>query len=228
MRFDRRKWSALPLADVMVAAQLLPGIVSLHGVVFDPIEIQSKRSKSRDHCFSRTGHRMNTHSIEIRRLLPADAELYREIRLEALRLSPEAFGSAYETESVHPVGWFAERLERGAAIFGAFQAGKLAGIVGFVRADGPKRQHKGALVGMYVRQAARGAGVGRLLVDAVLDFAAQSVELVQLIVVKGNEPARRLYEAAGFVAYGLELHALKIDGRYYDDILMAKDLVRRG
>jgi ribosomal protein S18 acetylase RimI-like enzyme len=168
---------------------------------------------------------MTTQSIEIRRLLPADAALYRDIRLEALRLSPEAFGSEYETESVHPVEWFAERLAHGAVILGAFSDGELAGIVGFIAAEGPKRQHKGMLVGMYVRQQARRAGVGRLLVDAVLELAAQSVELLQLAVVKGNEPACGLYRRAGFVEYGLEKHALKIDGRYYDDILMAKDLV---
>ena len=168
---------------------------------------------------------MTTQSIEMRRLLPADAALYRDIRLEALRLSPEAFGSAYETESVHPVGWFAERLAHGAAIIGAFRDGELAGIVGFIAAQGPKQQHKGMLVGMYVRQQARCAGVGRLLVESALELAVQSVELVQLAVVKGNEPACRLYQRAGFVEYGLEKHALKIDGRYYDDILMAKDLV---
>ena len=168
---------------------------------------------------------MTTQSIEIRRLLPADAALYRDIRLEALRLSPESFGSAYETENVHPVGWFAERLAHGAAIIGAFRDGELAGIVGFIAAQGPKQQHKGMLVGMYVRQQARCAGVGRLLVESALELAVQSVELVQLAVVKGNEPACRLYRRAGFVEYGLERHALKIDGRYYDDILMAKDLV---
>ncbi|GKQ55586.1 GNAT family N-acetyltransferase [Bradyrhizobium sp. Ce-3] len=171
---------------------------------------------------------MNAQSIEVRRLLPADAALYRDIRLEALRLAPEAFGSAFETESVHPVEWFAERLVHGAVILGAFCGRELAGIVGFVAAEGPKRQHKGALVGMYVRQAARRAGVGRRLVEAALELAAQSVELVQLIVVKGNEPAIRLYRSMGFVEYGLEQHALKIDGRYYDDILMARDLVGRG
>ncbi|MGY4479953.1 N-acetyltransferase family protein [Bradyrhizobium sp. USDA 3364] len=171
---------------------------------------------------------MNAPSIEIRRLLPADAALYRDIRLEALRLSPEAFGSAYETESAHPVEWFAARLAGGTVMLGAFRGGGLAGIVGFIAEQGPKRQHKGALVGMYVRQQARRAGVGRVLVEAALELAAQTVELVQLIVVKGNEPAFRLYQSMGFVAYGLEKHALKIDGRYYDDILMAKDLVGRG
>ncbi|UFX48325.1 GNAT family N-acetyltransferase [Bradyrhizobium sp. 41S5] len=170
---------------------------------------------------------MTTQSIEIRRLLPADAALYRDIRLEALRFSPEAFGSAYETESVHPGEWFADRLTSGAVILGAFRDGELAGIVGFVAAEGPKRQHKGALVSMYVRQASRRGGVGRLLVESALEFAVQSVELVQLAVVKGNEPAVRLYRSMGFVEYGLEQHALKIDGRYYDDILMTKDLVGR-
>lgn len=171
---------------------------------------------------------MNAHSIEVRRLLPADAALYRDIRLEALRLSPEAFGSAYATESLQSVEAFADRLTRGAVILGAFCGGELAGIVGFFAAEGPKQRHKGTLFGMYVRQPARHAGVGRLLVESVLDLAAQSVELVQLAVVNGNEPAVRLYRSMGFVEYGLEQHALKIDGRYYDDILMAKDLVGRG
>jgi len=54
---------------------------------------------------------MSASAIEIRRLRAADGAAYREIRLEALSLSPEAFGSAFETESVHPVGWFARRLE---------------------------------------------------------------------------------------------------------------------
>jgi RimJ/RimL family protein N-acetyltransferase len=171
---------------------------------------------------------MNPLPVDIRRLVPADAARYRDIRLEALRLSPEAFGSAYETESVHPVEWFAERLARGAVILGAFRDGELAGTIGFVRADGPKRQHKGELVGMYLRPTARGTGVGRRLVDAALELAAQSVELVLIVVAKGNEPAFRLYRSAGFVEYGVEPHARKIDGRYYDDILMAKHLAERG
>ena len=167
---------------------------------------------------------MTSSSIEVRRLVTADAALYRDIRLEALRTSPEAFASAFETESARPVGWFAERLESGAVVFGAFDGSELVGILGLLVGDGPKRCHKGTLVGMYVRARARRAGVGRRLVEAALDLAAQSVELVLLGVTKGNEPACRLYGSMGFVEYGVERHALKIDGRYYDEILMAKDL----
>jgi ribosomal protein S18 acetylase RimI-like enzyme len=77
---------------------------------------------------------------------------------------------------------------------------------------------------MYVRPSARKAGVGRRLVETIIEFARQRVELIQLAVVSDNEEARRLYERSGFVEYGLEKKALKQDGRYYDEVLMAKDL----
>ena len=64
--------------------------------------------------------------LQIRRLEPSDAALYREIRLEGLRISPEAFGSTFEKESVLPLSWFEALLGR-TAIFGAFVDGTLAG-----------------------------------------------------------------------------------------------------
>jgi ribosomal protein S18 acetylase RimI-like enzyme len=78
---------------------------------------------------------------------------------------------------------------------------------------------------MYVRPGARGIGLGRRLVEAVLDLARQRVELIQLTVVQDNEQARRLYASLGFLDYGLEKNALKQDSRYYDEVLMAKNLL---
>ncbi len=40
----------------------------------------------------------------------------------------------------------------------------------------------------------------------------------------GNEQARRLYARLGFVEYGIEKNSLKYFGKYYDEILMAKEL----
>jgi RimJ/RimL family protein N-acetyltransferase len=61
-------------------------------------------------------------------------------------------------------------------------------------------------------------------VEAVIAFARVRVELLQLAVVSENETARRLYASLGFVEYGVERKALKQYGRYFDEILMAKDL----
>ena len=166
---------------------------------------------------------MNAARIEIRRLTPADAAAYRDIRLAGLRDSPEAFGSTFERESAQPLAWFCDRL-RNSAVFGAFQPADLLGIAGFVIRDGEKERHKGLLWGMYVRPDTRNAGVGRQLVEAVIDHARDHVEVIQLSVVSDNEPARRLYACLGFVEYGVEKSSLKENGRYYDEILMALDL----
>ncbi|MBV9834525.1 MAG: GNAT family N-acetyltransferase [Alphaproteobacteria bacterium] len=162
----------------------------------------------------------NGSDIETRRIAPSDAPLYREIRLEALQAAPEAFGSAYELERTYTIEQFADLLGR-SDVFGAFRGSALLGMAGYRTQVGPKREHKGYLWGMYVRSAARGLGVGKQLVEAVLRHARGRVELVQLSVVSDNETAQRLYRSCGFVVYGHEVHSLKQNGRYYDEKLMA-------
>lgn len=166
---------------------------------------------------------MDSAQIHIRRLAPSGAAAYREIRLEALRCSPEAFGSTFEAECARPLDHFIERLTA-CAVFGAFHNANLIGIAGFMPRQGAKDAHKGMLWGMYVRAGSRNAGVGRRLAEAVIDLARQQVEILQLAVVSDNEPARRLYANLGFIEYGIERHALKQHGRYYDEVLMAMDL----
>lgn len=158
--------------------------------------------------------------VQVRRLMPADARLYREIRLEALQLSPEAFGSSFEQEGAQSLGYFEEALTK-ADVFGAFRETALVGIAGYRTQAGAKQAHKGMLWGMYVRPLARGSGVAKHLVKAVLDHARERVELIQLTVVSDNETAQRLYRHFGFVAYGHEVRSLKQGGRYYDELLMA-------
>ena len=161
--------------------------------------------------------------IFIRQLTPGDAALYRSIRLEGLKESPEAFGSTFEAEFTKPLAWFFERL-RNSVVFGAIRDAKILGVAGFAVRDGEKEAHKGLLWGMYVRPGARGAGIARRLVEAIIAYARPRVELIQLSVVVGNDQARRLYSRLGFVEYGVEKNSLKFHGRYFDEILMAKDL----
>jgi ribosomal protein S18 acetylase RimI-like enzyme len=166
---------------------------------------------------------MTAETIEIRRLRPHEAGRFREIRLEALSSNPESFGASYEVEDGKPLEWFAERLAN-FNVFGAYRGTDLLGIAGFAVHTGPKMSHKGFLWTRFVRPHARRRGVGRRLVEAIVETARRSVEILQLTVVSDNVPALRLYLALGFVQYGVERHGLKVDGRYYDEVLMAKDL----
>ncbi|MGH6925374.1 MAG: GNAT family N-acetyltransferase [Propylenella sp.] len=155
----------------------------------------------------------------------ADAALYREIRLESLRASPEAFGSDDATESALPFEHFVTRLAD-SHVLGAFRGDELVGIAGFAVARGVKSAHKGFLWGVYVRPRARANGVARKLIEAVLAAADGQVELIQLTVERGNLKACRLYNSLGFSEFGLEQNARKIGDRYFDDILIARPLAR--
>ena len=163
-------------------------------------------------------------SFVIRPLRPDEPALYRDIRLEALRLHPDAFGASFEDETARPLGFFEQRLTAN-VIFGGFRDQELLGTAGFMPETGAKRAHKAHLWGMYVRAAARGTGLARQLVEAVLDHAKDRVELVQLSVVSGNAAARRLYQSLGFTPYGIEERSLKVGGRDLDEVLMVRLLV---
>ena len=159
--------------------------------------------------------------LTVRPLKSDDVEAYRGIRLEGLEMAPDAFASTLAREQTFSREDFSHRLQNGPTL-GAFDGDALVGVVGLVIAAGEKERHKGTLVGMYVRQSARGRGVGQALIEALLAAAAREVEQVNLAVAQDNIVARRLYERCGFSAYGLEKHSLKFRGRYFDDVLMAR------
>lgn len=159
--------------------------------------------------------------VPLRRLGVSDAEAFRELRLKGLRDHPEAFGASWEEESEKPLSWFAERLTGNVVLAGCADDGRLLGIAAFGIRQSLKMRHKGFLWGMYVRPEARGSGLAAALVEGVLREALGAVEEVQLAVITSNEKAIRLYTRLGFRQYGLEKRALKVDGRAYDELLMA-------
>ena len=154
--------------------------------------------------------------IEIRRLIPSDAEALLAIRQRSLREEPFAFLSSPEDDILSSVEATCQSLARApdAVIFGAFVP-ELVGMVGLYRARQAKAAHKCFVWGMYLRPDARGQGTARRLLDAVIDHARSldGVTMVGLTVSETAAPARRLYESAGFDIWGLEPQAIRIDGQ---------------
>ncbi|WP_284639372.1 GNAT family N-acetyltransferase [Paenibacillus silviterrae] len=155
----------------------------------------------------------------------SDAPLYQQIRLTALKRSPEAFGSLYEKEAQFSMEMVKERIRptENKFVLGAFDdRGSLGGIVTFVRETSHKMAHKGNIFGFYVLHECRGKGLGRRLLLELLSQAKayDGLEQMNLTVVSDNHPAKRLYESLGFESYGVERRALKYNGQYYDEDLM--------
>jgi ribosomal protein S18 acetylase RimI-like enzyme len=160
-------------------------------------------------------------SAIVRRLVEGDYHALREIRLEALRLHPEAFcADLAQEEAMSKDEWLA-RLES-AATFGAFSGDQLDGIAVFSRPSRPKLAHTGDLSAMYVRAPARGTGVADGLLRAVIDHAAGEVDQIKLTVNADNARAVRLYERHGFRIVGRVPHYVRVGDRLYDELIMLR------
>jgi RimJ/RimL family protein N-acetyltransferase len=161
--------------------------------------------------------------MEVRLITPSDAESYWELRLEALKTNPEAFGSSYEEalQRKNPVQQIVNTIETdGFYSFGAFSgSNKLIGIVALVQESGIKMKHRANIIQMYVTKESRGTGAGKALLTAAINQAKSiaDIEKINLAVVTTNETAKNLYSSLGFKTFGHEEKALKINGTYYDE-----------
>ena len=161
--------------------------------------------------------------MNIRVLDSQYAEIYRNIRLEALRNYPEAFGSSFEEESQWPLDNFKIRLtDNHSFTFGFFDNEQLDGVVTLVFEKRIKLKHRANIFAMYVRPEKCGSGIARKLMTMAIEKAreVEAIEQIYLAVVSTNEAAKKLYRSLGFEIYGKEKKALLVNNVYYDEDLM--------
>jgi RimJ/RimL family protein N-acetyltransferase len=161
----------------------------------------------------------------IRPLTAADAPAYRALRLSALAHAPAAFGASHGEESAQPLDWFTARITPPppSRVYGAFNRTALVGIAGFLAYGGEKKRHIGLLWGVHVAPAGRARGIATALLGAVIAHARQHVLVLHADVGIDNQQARRLYERLGFRSYGVQPKALRIDGVFHDEAMLALD-----
>ena len=139
----------------------------------------------------------------IRRLRPEEWRRWRDLRLGALAESPDAFSSTYEENVRIPEDTWRERTRAFAAPAGDRRmfvavdraSGDWIGCAGgYVDTEGVAN-----LISMWVAPEHRNRGAGRSLVEAVIEWArAAGHERLRLDVVRGRDPALRLYGRLGF------------------------------
>ncbi len=160
-----------------------------------------------------------------RTLIVEDYPAYNALRGMALEVVPEAFGSTNQEEIPHRKNRFESNVtHQESFIMGAFDGEELVGMVGFLKLEKIKIQHKGIIWGMFVKSDRQGRGIGSELMKKLLEKAAQIDHLlkINLDVNAENQAAIHLYEKMGFISFGREKNALFVNNKMYDTILMSK------
>ena len=169
--------------------------------------------------------------IEVRALSEADLGAYKALRDHALAHHEEAFTSDATTEATRTAHSYRERLGcdsggSGSFTLGAWSGDHLLGAITCERDSRSKVRHIGHIIGTMVMHDQQGQGVGRALLDALIERASADGELHQLTltVTSSNLAAVRLYASAGFTRYGTLPRAIHVAGRFLDKDMMVLNL----
>jgi len=133
--------------------------------------------------------------VLVRQTVLADWQALRDVRLQALRDAPYAFGSSYAREAAFDEAEWRKRATRDGSFLAFLPELTPAGLAGGFQEEPGLVE----LVAMFVRPKARGRGVGEALIGAVIAWARKrDATSVHLWVTETNQPARGLYERCGF------------------------------
>lgn len=162
--------------------------------------------------------------MEYRILDASDWKQFKELRLLSLAQSSESFESSFEDEaSLNNEQWI-DRVtaSHNAFIIGAFDGDALIGIAGWSQALKEKIKHKSYLWGVFIKQNYRGKCIAHTVLTRLIDTACQQTDIsqIQLTVASENKAAVSLYQRLGFRQYGIEVDALRVNGKSYDELLM--------
>jgi GNAT superfamily N-acetyltransferase len=164
---------------------------------------------------------MKTPEERVRQLDANDIEAFQAFRREGLLSHPLAFGASPEDEEGLNKEFIVSSFntpER-SAVFGAFADRQMVGVVAVRRHGARKAHHRAQVWGMFVAPAARGRGLGRLLLATAVEQARawSGIIQVQLSVADAAPEARHLYETFGFRIWGREPRALQWADRFADE-----------
>jgi len=166
--------------------------------------------------------------ILIRPAGPTDAVLFSELRLEALRDNPVAFGSSYEDLKNSIQEWAHRILQtnpQDGCNFVAEIGQELQGMAAIRRESGRKRWHAAIIGGVFIRPTWRGFGIVDELLKFSIDWAInQQIVILKLAVVTTNHVALKVYQRHGFEIYGVDPKVILHEGVYYDEYLMSRQL----
>ncbi len=157
--------------------------------------------------------------IKIRPVRVEDAAAINELRRQPGVMD---FTMSLPSERVESNRKFLESLGPDAHVMVVEVGGQVAGMAG-LHVNGGKRRHVGNL-GIMVGAGFQSRGIGKALMEALLDIADNYLGLVrvELEVLADNKRAIHLYESLGFETEGCKRKDIFRRGKYADVLVMGR------
>jgi ribosomal protein S18 acetylase RimI-like enzyme len=145
-----------------------------------------------------------------RQLITSDYNAFSLLRSLGLKTDPTSFwASDLEELPVRQESFENTLRDTQQFISGFFKENELVGILGFLREDKTKLEHKGSLWGVYIHPGHRGNGYAKSIMNFAIKEAFQlnGLRQINLSVGSHNKAAMTLYLKMGFKIYGEEKNA---------------------
>lgn len=164
--------------------------------------------------------------------IPLDQwEAYRDLWLEALRDTPEAFAADYETQKNVPDEVWKKRLEqvlleKEAIMVFARVDGELVGMIGGYFEDNPKFSHIVTVWGAYVKPDFRNQGIATDMANELIERIKKKpgIRKIKTYSVTSGNMAVMVYKKHGFDIVGISKGELRVGDEYRDVYIMEKYL----
>jgi ribosomal protein S18 acetylase RimI-like enzyme len=143
--------------------------------------------------------------VTIQPITPQNAPTFKAARLRALQDTPSAFGSTYARESQFTDADWVARANKWngekSILYMAMENEAVIGIAGsHLDQDDPTQAH---LISMWTAPTHREQGVGRLLVNEIVNWARlRNAVTLKLMMTSSNDSATAFYRRLGFTLTG--------------------------
>ena len=162
--------------------------------------------------------------IQIKLLTAQDWLIWQKLRLEALQQAPENFASSYLEELALLEQDHQKTLSEN-DVFVALINDTAVSCAALHYNKSQKTKHIATLWGMYSSEDYQRKNIASAVLNEVIKHAKPYITQLQLKCLVNNNRALTFYQKHGFKIYGTEIKALKINGVYLDQHLMALELI---
>ena len=163
----------------------------------------------------------------VKRVTSSDWQEYKEIRLEALKKEPHAFGSSYIKEKERSENEWKDKLAKSESYNGSSFLCAIAKENKFVAIGGAFQDENKQwnIITIYTKKEFRGQGLGQKVFQSIIDeLKTRKVKKIYLCVNALQTAAQALYEKNGFRVTKIIKNQILGDGKHYDEVEMVIDL----